>query len=165
MSLSLFRFVILLIALIDGTKLVSGADTWTDWRIDQIREASSNRAPPLWWHRKKIVNVTGDPGVGLGWADSYSYKGTHCYCMSTFDHNIGTVIVDTPFGKKTIKEVCDLLGPGPGSKGRPVYNDIQCGNGPPNDAGDEQKCPGRVDHGIRGCKSVGPKWNFTGIQS
>ena len=118
--------------------------------------------PPLWWDRTKIANVTGENGVGLGWADSYSTPG-RCYCASTFDHNIGTIIVNTPFGQKTIKEVCDILGPGPGKTGRPVYNDIQCGNGPPNDAGDEDQCPGRVDHGKDGCKSIGPKWNFNGV--
>jgi hypothetical protein len=119
--------------------------------------------PPLWWHRKKRVNVTGLPNVANGWADSYSYKGTHCYCESSFDHNIGPVKVTTPLGVLSVKQICDLLGPGPGSTGRPKYNDIQCGNGPPNDAGDEIPCPGRVDHGQRGCRSIGPKWNFTGI--
>jgi hypothetical protein len=41
-----------------------------------------------------------------------------------------------------------------------VYNDIQCGNGPPNDAGDETVCPGRTDHGKEGCKYIGPTWKF-----
>jgi hypothetical protein len=60
----------------------------------------------------------------------------------------------------TVREVCELLGPGPGRADRPVYNDVQCGNGPPNDHGDEVPCPGRVDHGQEGCGYIGPKWNF-----
>lgn len=36
----------------------------------------------------------------------------------------------------------------------------RCGNGPPNDQGDEQRCPGRVDLGKEGCGHIGPKWNF-----
>jgi hypothetical protein len=97
----------------------------------------------------------------LSWADSYS-DGDSCYCATSFDHDIGSILVDTPLGVMTILEVCDLLGDGPtGSKqGRPLYNDIQCGNGPANDAGDEDDCPGRTEHGQEGCKYIGPKWNF-----
>jgi hypothetical protein len=107
-----------------------------------------------------VLNVTGNvtPG-GVTWADSYSV-GHNCYCASTFDHNVGSYYVDTPLGWLTVREVCDLLGPGPGISGNPVYNDIQCGNGPPNDAGDEHVCPGRTDIGVEGCGHIGPKWNF-----
>jgi hypothetical protein len=95
------------------------------------------------------------------WSDSYS-DGDSCYCKSTFDHDIGSVLVDTPLGVMTVKEVCDLLGDGPrGSEGRPLYNDIQCGNGPANNAGDEDDCPGRTEYGQDGCKYTGPKWNFS----
>jgi hypothetical protein len=96
------------------------------------------------------------------WADSYS-DGDSCYCASTFDHNIGNVVVDTPLGRMTVKEVCDLMGAGPhGREGRPIYNDIQCGNGPPYAANsDETECPGRTEYGKEGCKYIGPKWNFT----
>lgn len=80
---------------------------------------------------------------------------------------------------------------GPGRNGRPIYNDVQCGNGPPNNAADEHTCPGkiqsrdivfvrfshgnndthsiilnrigRVDLGRDGCNQIGPKWNFNGI--
>lgn len=98
------------------------------------------------------------------WGDSYAVKG-ECYCATTFDHGIGKVKVMTPDGLKTIKEICEKLGKGPGKKGNPVYNDIQCGNGPPNDAGDEDPdcCPGRVDMGKKGCKIIGPKWNLERI--
>lgn len=104
------------------------------------------------------------PG-GAGWADSYSVDD-QCYCETTFDHNIGPVVVDTPVGQMTVREACELIGDGPGSNGRPKYNDIQCGNGPANDAGDEDWCPGRVDlQGTEderklGCNQIGPVWKF-----
>ena len=94
-----------------------------------------------------------------GYLDSYSV-GDRCYCESNFDHNISDLRVDTPVGNITVREACDIIGRGPGPDGRPVYNDIQCGNGPPNDAGDEDYCPGRVDIGREGCIQIGPKWNF-----
>ena len=108
-----------------------------------------------------IVQVVDVPGrnPGGGWSDSYSV-GSECYCESTFDHDIGPIEVDTPFGTRTVREVCDALGAGPGSDGRPVYNDIQCGNGPANDAGDEDDCPGRVDIGRDGCGHLGPRWHL-----
>jgi hypothetical protein len=98
----------------------------------------------------------------FSWADSYS-DGDSCYCASTFDHDIGSVVVETPLGNMTILDVCTLLGDGPtGSReGHPLYNDIQCGNGPANSAGDEEDCPGRTEYGQEGCKYIGPKWNFT----
>jgi len=37
-----------------------------------------------------------------------------------------------------------------------IYNDINCGNGPANNAGDEDWCPGRVDLGADGCVVAGP---------
>jgi len=94
-----------------------------------------------------------------GYLDSYSV-GDRCYCESNFDHNIVDLRVDTAVGNITVAEACDIIGPGPGSNGRPLYNDIQCGNGPANDAGDEDYCPGRVDIGKEGCPQIGPRWNF-----
>ncbi|KAL7576479.1 hypothetical protein ACA910_017984 [Epithemia clementina (nom. ined.)] len=108
-----------------------------------------------------VVNVPGGVNPAAGWADSYSV-GDRCYCESTFDHNIGTFMVETDaFGWQSVEWICAALGPGPGSNGRPRYNDMQCGNGPPNDAGDEHQCPGRVDIGQQGCGHIGPRWNFT----
>ena len=97
----------------------------------------------------------------IGWADSYSVNG-NCYCdgVTTYDHDIGVVLVDTPLGVMSVKQVCELLGKGPGRDNRPLYNDIQCGNGPANIAGDEDNCPGRTEYGREGCKYIGPKWNF-----
>lgn len=121
-------------------------------------------AAPLEDDNVAILDVEGDPNViPLFWHDSYSV-GNRCYCESGFDHGIAEVVVDgTPLGNgTTIREICDRLGSGPGSWGRPIYNDIQCGNGPPNgDAKrDEITCPGRVEHGEQGCGYIGPKWNF-----
>lgn len=99
-----------------------------------------------------------NPG-GDGWKDSYSV-GDRCYCDTTYDHDIGDIRVDTPIGNITVREACERLGDGPGSAGRPIYNDVQCGNGPANNAGDEDWCPGRVDIGKEGCPQIGPTWNF-----
>lgn len=74
-----------------------------------------------------VVNVTGD-NPKPNWLDSYSV-GDSCYCITTFDHNIGEVYYETPLGWATTREICSYLGPGPGAEGRPVYNDLQCGNG------------------------------------
>jgi hypothetical protein len=115
--------------------------------------------PPLMMDNTKIANVPGESGVNKWWIDSYSV-GDRCYCSSFFNTNIGSVLVMTPFGTKTVKEACSLIGPGPGITGRPTYNDIQCGNGPPNDRGDEVTCPGRTEYGIDGCKYIGPTWKF-----
>lgn len=108
----------------------------------------------------RVIEVAGRNPGGDSWKDSYSV-GNQCYCATTFDHGIGTVVVDTPAGPKTVREVCEKLGPGPGPQGRPIYNDIQCGNGPANDAGDETDCPGRVDIGRDGCGHVGPRWDLS----
>jgi len=97
---------------------------------------------------------------GNNWGDSYSVDG-RCYCDSTFDHAVGEIEVDTPYGVMTVLEICEAIGPGPGAEGNPVYNDIQCGNGPPNDAGDEDWCPGRVDQGVDGCCTAGPLWDLS----
>ncbi|MEO0325080.1 MAG: hypothetical protein AAF447_19125, partial [Myxococcota bacterium] len=107
----------------------------------------------------RVLDVPGRNPGGRSWADSYSV-GSECYCATSFDHGIGPIEVPTPAGPRTVRDVCDALGPGPGLDGRPLYNDVQCGNGPPNDAGDEDDCPGRVDIGRDGCGHVGPSWNL-----
>ena len=112
----------------------------------------------------EVIDVAGRNPGGAGWADSYSV-GNACYCATTFDHNIGGIVVDTPDGPKTVREVCETLGEGPGIEGRPIYNDVQCGNGPANDAGDEDDCPGRVDIGREGCGQIGPEWDLSVFRS
>jgi hypothetical protein len=123
--------------------------------------SASAQYAPLLQDNTAILNVPGRADVDPnGWGDSYSI-GDSCYCQTNFDHNIGDVVVRTPLGRRTVRHVCTLLGDGPGgSNGRPRYNDIQCGNGPANDAGDEDACPGRIEYGPNGCKYIGPKWNF-----
>jgi len=101
---------------------------------------------------------------GPNWSDSYSHNG-QCYCASTFDHGAGNLRVATPEGVKTVRQICARIGPGPGVRGNPVYNDVQCGHGPPNNAGDEHVCPGRVDMGAAGCNIKGPTWNLTRFYS
>jgi hypothetical protein len=129
-----------------------------EWKFDLVHGAA-----PLLEDNVAIRNdLPGRSDVSeFSWADSYS-DGDSCYCSSSFDHDIGSVEVDTPLGAMSIRDVCELLGDGPtGSKdGRPLYNDIQCGNGPANSAGDEDDCPGRTEYGQEGCKYIGPKWNF-----
>lgn len=93
-----------------------------------------------------------------GWEDSVSVNGK-CYCTSTnFDHDIGDVR-PSGFGGLTVREICDKIGPPPAGTQIP-FNDIQCGNGPANTAGDEDAdcCPGRVDQGDSGCQTRGPRW-------
>ena len=117
---------------------------------------------------ERVITVAGrDPG-GRSWADSYSV-GDRCYCETTFDHDIGDVMVDTPVGPRTVRQVCEAIGDGPGSEPagedpRPLYNDVQCGNGPPNTAGDEDDCPGRVDIGREGCGHIGPRWDLSALE-
>jgi F5/8 type C domain len=101
-----------------------------------------------------------------GWKDSYAVGGK-CYCDSNgYDHNLDTKTVQTPQGRKNVVEVCEaitrVLGTG-SSSGRIPYNDIQCGNGPANDAPDEAGCPGRVDIGPSGCNQIGPKWDLESV--
>ena len=108
----------------------------------------------------RILDIPRSPRTPrAGYSDSYSV-GDRCYCETNFDHDLGPIRVDTPVGNISVREACDLIGPGPGSEGRPVYNDAQCGNGPPNTAIDETQCPGRVDLGRDGCNQAGPLWNF-----
>ncbi len=95
----------------------------------------------------------------VSWKDSYSV-GNQCYCVTTYDHGAGTIMVDTPAGAKSVEEICETIGAGPGVGSNPVYNDVQCGNGPANDAIDEVLCPGRVDLGKNGCAVTGPTWNL-----
>lgn len=112
-----------------------------------------------------LANTNTKPG-GEGWMDSFSHD-RKCWCDSTLDHDIGKTVVDTPFGKRTIAQVCGAqMASGkkpPRLATDPIYNDVQCGNGPPNSFGDENPdvCPGRVDIGGAGCAQIGPKWDFS----
>ncbi len=101
-----------------------------------------------------------------GWKDSYAVGG-RCYCDSNgFDHGLDAKNAPTPFGSKNVVAICAdiarVLGSGPAA-GRIPYNDIQCGNGPANDAPDEAGCPGRVDIGPEGCNQIGPTWDLMSV--
>ena len=100
------------------------------------------------------------------WKDSYAVDGV-CYCdSSNYDHNLSSKTAPTPIGELNVVQICQdieaVLGKGPRS-GRIPYNDIQCGNGPANDAADEKGCPGRVDIGSAGCDDIGPKWDLASV--
>lgn len=120
---------------------------------------------------QEIKELTASQAItpGKNWADSYSVNGK-CYCATTFDHGIGNYKVQTPAGEKTVKEVCNKIGPGPGKGNNPVYNTVQCGHEPGHDDAikingewvkDEKVCPGRVDQGSSGCNKIGPKWDLS----
>ncbi|MFK8081540.1 MAG: discoidin domain-containing protein [Granulosicoccus sp.] len=115
----------------------------------------------------RVSNIPYGPDA-MWWGDSYSV-GDQCFCDTTFDHDIDEVSVDTQLGEMTVREACDLIGDGPGSEGRPRYNDVQCGNGPVNGQPDEDFCPGQInapgttDERRLACNNVGPKWNFDAI--
>ncbi|EEC44030.1 predicted protein [Phaeodactylum tricornutum CCAP 1055/1] len=105
-----------------------------------------------------VVDVAGGVQPTPLWASSYS-DGENCYCLPSLDSAFGNFVVETPLGWLTMQELCDLLGTGPGRLGQYLYNDIQCGNGPPNADENEFLCPGRTDIGETGCGQIGPKWN------
>ncbi|CAM9258580.1 unnamed protein product [Ectocarpus sp. 4 AP-2014] len=113
----------------------------------------------------RIIDVEGIVPGGASWSDSYSV-GSKCFMQTTLDHDIGEVVVDTPQGPMKIGELFDLLEPGPGSQDRPLYNDIQCGNGPTNfhNILDEILCPGLVEYGIEGCGQIGPLWDLSELE-
>jgi len=108
---------------------------------------------------------------GRGWKDSYQANGL-CWCDSTFDHDLDD-ITKVSFVingiARNIRDICDELQYHPlmrdYSNGDPVYNDIQCGNGPANTAIDEVQCPGRVDLGSDGCLEIGPTWDIEWLAS
>ncbi len=91
------------------------------------------------------------------WKDSYSANGK-CYIDSELGHGIANV----KYNGYTIRQIAAMLPKGPGADGNAIYNDVQCGNGPPNNYGDEELCPGRVDMGKEGCNIIGPKWDLSG---
>lgn len=102
----------------------------------------------------------------MGWKDSYAVNGV-CYCdSSNYDHNLDGKTAETPIGRLNVVQICEDIKAAIGSgsaNGRIPYNDIQCGNGPANDAADEAGCPGRVDIGSAGCNVIGPKWDLEAV--
>lgn len=77
--------------------------------------------PPLTEDNTAILDVQGRADVNpQSWTDSYSV-GDACYCLTTFDHDIGEYIVEiSTLGNITVRQACELVGPGPGAESRPV---------------------------------------------
>ncbi len=103
------------------------------------------------------------------WRDSYDANGL-CWCdSSNFDHGLDTKTVNINGTDYLVMDICDELQYHPLYRARlsgdPTYNDIQCGNGPYNDAPDEAGCPGRVDLGPDGCWILGPGWDMDWLES
>ncbi len=104
-----------------------------------------------------------------GWTDSFAANG-FCWCSSTnFDHNLDSKTLRINGTNYNIVDVCDELKKHPSYRafknGDAPYNDIQCGNGPANDAPDEAGCPGRTDLGPSGCNQIGPTFDVNWLAS
>lgn len=97
-----------------------------------------------------ISEPSQSPG-GISWADSFSYQN-RCYIHSTFDHGAGDLLI----GGQRARDIARIQNTPNTNLADAFYNDINCGNGPPNTAGDEHWCPGRVDLGTSGCRIAGP---------
>lgn len=148
-------------------KICGGKDRFNGYTIDiPSRNLPPQKSPmteALNQDIVKIIDVVGDNPPGEGWADSFSV-GDKCYMKTTFDHDIGETKVDTPQGIMTIRQLFDALEPAPSSMGRPLYNDIQCGNGPSNGLSDEINCPGLVEYKREGCGQIGPMWDLSELE-
>ncbi len=103
-----------------------------------------------------------------GWKDSFKANG-FCWCESNYDHGITNKKVEINGTLYGVKKICEELKKHPQYRnfrnGDIPYNDIQCGNGPYNDAPDEPGCPGRVDIGPAGCNQIGPKWDMAWLRT
>ncbi len=104
-----------------------------------------------------------------GWTDSFEANG-FCWCNSTnYDHGLINKSVVVNGVNVNIKTLCEELKKHPSYRayrnGDAPYNDIQCGNGPANDAADETGCPGRTDQGPAGCNMIGPKWDWEWLET
>ena len=103
------------------------------------------------------------------WTDSFAANG-FCWCNSTnFDHGLDQKTLRINGTNYNIVAVCDELENHPSYRsfqnGDAPYNDIQCGNGPANDAADETGCPGRTDLGSGGCFNIGPEFDMDWLAS
>jgi len=104
------------------------------------------------------------------WTDSFQANG-FCWCNTTYDHGIGEITFEINGQNIPIRTICEELEKHPDYRayqnGDAPYNDIQCGNGPPNDHDilDEQGCPGRTDLGSAGCNQIGPTWDIDWLET
>jgi hypothetical protein len=104
------------------------------------------------------------PAPQEGWHDSYSVNGV-CYIDSGFDHNARNLLWTINGVTRKVGDWIPLLKTGPGRGNNHTYNDVQCGHGPANNAGDEDPypagCPGLIIVGSReGCNVKGPTWKL-----
>jgi hypothetical protein len=114
-----------------------------------------------------VAPVTGTytgPAPQAGWHDSYSVNGV-CYIDGGHDHNARNMKWTIDGVTRTVGEWIPYLKTGPGRGNNHTYNDVQCGHGPANDAGDEDPypvgCPGLIIVGSReGCNVKGPTWQL-----
>lgn len=111
-----------------------------------------------------VSPVFGDPVPQ--WVNSYSVDDS-CYCAPKIDASLSKKISPTPVGGKSIGQICERIGQGPGlifendEFNYPVYTDAQCGNGPAvqSDAANED-CEGRLTDDDIICMGTGPVWDL-----
>jgi hypothetical protein len=104
------------------------------------------------------------PAPQASWRDSYSVNGV-CYIDGGYDHNARNMLWTINGVTRTVGQWIPYLKTGPGRGNNHTYNDVQCGHGPANDAGDEDPypagCPGLIIAGSReGCNVKGPTWQL-----
>lgn len=136
--------------------------------VEPVVDAGVDNSP----YELTTISINNQYNPIAKWMDSYSIVADngkeYCFIDSTLDHNIGESSFDLPEGG-TIKvaDARDRQTTHPFYRERtdgidPIYNDIQCGNGPANNFGDEDvdQCPGRIDMGRGGCGIQGPRFTF-----
>ena len=144
-----------LIVATGGENLITNASTTT--RAFQLPVAEDTQEP-----------IVPDPVSPQNWSDSYSVNG-QCYCDTTYDRDIGGIVITTPIGDRNVQQICQdietKLGTGP-TTGRLYFNTVQCGHDPINEdlQNDELFCPGipissRNYSGPR-CFEKGPTWQL-----
>lgn len=102
------------------------------------------------------------PGAAT-WGDSFLGTDGQCWPRSGYDHGIGGIQITTGSGETlTIREAAALLGDSPSVYEDYTFNDVNCGNGPANDNGDEDtnQCPGLVTRGTSGCSYISTADNW-----
>jgi hypothetical protein len=104
------------------------------------------------------------PAPQASWKDSYSVNGV-CYLDGGTDHNALSMLWTIDGVTRTVGAWIPFIKTGPGRGNNHIYNDVQCGHGPANDAGDEDAypvgCPGLIIVGSReGCNVKGPTWQL-----
>lgn len=121
--------------------------------VEPIIEESTTE-PTLTTRDLVSTGISSPITPAVSWADSYMDSEGLCWIRSTFDHSAGDLQVTVASGRTiTVRQARDELGAGPGQHGDLAFNDVQCGHGPANSAGDEDinQCPGLVTRGSAGC--------------